>query len=679
LEWPSRTIVAVLIVCGALIATTGNAMAGSWAFSDWGFWPREGSSPQVAMAPDGEAVVVDEIFETIRAWRHTPEEDFAGGTFGEPVSPEESICCHRPEAPAVAIDPNGDIIVVWQEQIGGSAETGVYTSFRPRGGSFSPPTLVSQGTSPDVAIDADGEETASWLFNDGTSTVVEAATAHLGGPFSSPTKLSGDGGDAENVQVSVDAAGDTVVSWTRWIGPSTELETAVRRAGGHFPAPNGQGDGAKLGEAKPTAPSEPPLQHIVMDSAGEALAVWEAPGDAVQEARLGSGQSSFGAAATLGTTSAFPWVAMDEVGEAVVDWPIPGALDIATAPAGEGFGVPEQVATEGTPDLAKVSIAPDGAVTLAGLKNTAEGHSGPGCKEISEYGSVRPPGGTFAKATGGTTACGPTGSATSLQIAGDSAGDTLAIWQESTTIGENVRGFVYDVGPSISAVAIPTTAQVGQPVTFSMASPVSLWRTVTGVTWAFGDGTTAGGLSTTHTYTQPGEYHVTASAADAQLLAPGFPERHVENSVTGTIRITPSPITPSPKTTTPLAVPVIAHVHESHRVWRERIPRKHRNGPPAGTTFTFALNAQANVRFAFTRLPGECMTHSHGRHRRACPRPVAAGSLSLVGHAGIDTLQFRGRLSSTRWLAPGSYSLTITAANGSEHSTTASLAFTIVG
>jgi hypothetical protein len=72
----------VLIVCGALIATTGNAMAGSWAFSNWGFWPREGSSSQVAMAPDGEAVVVDAHFEAIRAWRHTPEEDFAGGTFG---------------------------------------------------------------------------------------------------------------------------------------------------------------------------------------------------------------------------------------------------------------------------------------------------------------------------------------------------------------------------------------------------------------------------------------------------------------------------------------------------------------------------------------------------------------------------------------------------------------------
>src|SRR6202035_3172534 len=290
-------------VGGGLVATTGSATAGSCAFSNWGFWPREGSRPRVGMAPDGEAVVVDEHFETIRAWRHTPEEDFAGGTFGEPVSPEESICCRRPEAPAVAIDTSGDIVVVWQEEIGSSGQTGVYISIRPRGGSFSPPTLISQGTSPDVAIDANGKETVSWLFGDGTSTVVEAATASMGGPFSSPVSLSGDGGDASDVRVSVDPGGDAIVSWTRSIGTSTELEAAVRRASGHFPTPDGQGDGAKLGEAKPTAPSEPPLQHIVMDSAGEALAVWEAPGNVVHETRLASGQSSFGAAATVGTTT----------------------------------------------------------------------------------------------------------------------------------------------------------------------------------------------------------------------------------------------------------------------------------------------------------------------------------------------------------------------------------------
>lgn len=98
-----------------------------------------------------------------------------------------------------------------------------------------------------------------------------------------------------------------------------------------------------------------------------------------------------------------------------------------------------------------------------------------------------------------------------------------------------------------------------------------------------------------------------------------------------------------------------------------------------GTTFTLALNERASVRFAFTHLPGKCTAHADKHHRRACPRPAAAGSLSLAGHAGSDTLHFRGHLSSKRWLAPGNYSVRITAANGAGHSKGRSLAFTIVG
>jgi hypothetical protein len=621
--------------------------------------------------------LVDEQFETIRASRHTSEEDFSGGVFGELVSPEEAACCRRPEFPAVAIDPNGDIAVVWQEEIGSSGETGVYTSFRPHDGSFSSPLLISPGTKPDVAIDASGEEIVSWVRDDGASAVVEVATAQSGGTLSVPTPLSGDGGDAADVQISADSVGDAIVSWTRSLGPATELEAAVRTAGGSFPAPDGEGDGAKLGATDANAAAEPPRQRVAIDSAGEALAVWEAPGGAVQEARLTSPRASFGAPTTLGTTSAFPSLAMNETGEGVVDWPVQSAIDVATAPAGGDFGAIERVATEGTPALAEVSIAPSGALALAWLKNATESA---GCREISEYGSVRPPGGTFTQSSGIITACGPTGLASRLQLVGDSAGDALAIWQESTTLGENVRGFVYDVGPTLGAVAIPTSARVGESVSFGMTSPISVWRPVTATTWSFGDGATASGLTAAHTYTQSGEYHVTASAADAQLLAPGFPERHIENSVSETIFVSPSPgpATPLGIAAAARVAPAIAHVRESHRAWSERAARRRGKELALGTTFSFTLNEQANVRFAFTRLPAKCSAPAHSRHRRACPRPIPAGSLSIAGHRGADTLHFHGRLPSTRWLAPGSYAVAITAANGAGRSPTTSLRFTIV-
>ena len=670
-----RAFVAALTLCVGLFAATGNAMGGTWALGFRAFWPREGSSPQVAMAPDGEAAVVYRYGRTIRAWRHTPEAGWTGDEpFGDLVFPEESTCCLSVEAPAVAIDPSGDIAVVWQKELGGTGGTGIYASFWPRGGTFSAPTLIADGTSPDVAIDASGGVIVSWLFDDGTSTVVESATARIGGPFSPPTRLSGDGRDATDDHVSVNPEGEAVVSWIRPVGTSSDLEVAVRRTG-QFPAPDGKGDGAELGVAQPTEPSKPPLEHVVLDSAGEGLAVWEAPGGAVLAARLPSGQSSFGPATTLGATGAFPWVAMDEAGEAVADWPIPGGIDVVTAGPGGSFGVPEQVTTEGTPDLAKVSTAPDGAVTLVWLENIPDGRNGPGCTEISESGSVRPPGETFARAATIYTACGGTGSATSLQIAGDANGDTLAIWDESTFIGEEVQGLVYDAGPSLSAVTIPTSGRVGQPVTFGMAPPVSLWRALSGVTWQFGDGAKANGLSVTHTYTQPGEYHVTASAADEQLFQSWPPEQHVENSVSGTIVVTSSPTI---ETGIPLARLLIAQPHQSHRTWRERVRRTHRNGPPVGTTFTFVLSQPASVRLTFSRLPGRCTSHHNTRHDHTCPRPATAGSLSLAGHAGRNTVHFQGRLSRSRWLAPGGYSLTITAANGVGRSTATALVFTIV-
>ena len=105
---------------------------------------------------------------------------------------------------------------------------------------------------------------------------------------------------------------------------------------------------------------------------------------------------------------------------------------------------------------------------------------------------------------------------------------------------------------------------------------------------------------------------------------------------------------------------------------------RHGSGPRVGTTFTFALNVPASVRFAFTRLPGKCTSEPAKHHGRTCPRAVAAGSLSLTGRAGTDTLHFRGRLPTKRWLAPGDYSLRITATNGTVRSKAATLAFRIV-
>ncbi len=129
----------------------------------------------------------------------------------------------------------------------------------------------------------------------------------------------------------------------------------------------------------------------------------------------------------------------------------------------------------------------------------------------------------------------------------------------------------------------------------------------------------------------------------------------------------------SPARAVPTA-PVLAGVAQSHRVWRENnrlasFSRRRRRAP-LGTTFSFALNEQASVSFAFIqsrtgrRVDGRCVARTRrNRHRRACERAVTRGTLSFVGHAGANSVYFLGRISRSEKLRPGRYTLLIEATN----------------
>jgi hypothetical protein len=155
----------------------------------------------------------------------------------------------------------------------------------------------------------------------------------------------------------------------------------------------------------------------------------------------------------------------------------------------------------------------------------------------------------------------------------------------------------------------------------------------------------------------------------------------------------PASVTPPPAATPPQAATAprlaISDVSQSHRRWRRtggspRVARVHR--PPFGTTFRFALNEAATVRFAFAQLlpgrkvNGKCVAQSaRNRSHKACTRSVPRGSLSFSAGAGPHKLFFQGRLTPTTTLKPGTYRLTITATNAAgQRATKALRSFTIV-
>ena len=153
------------------------------------------------------------------------------------------------------------------------------------------------------------------------------------------------------------------------------------------------------------------------------------------------------------------------------------------------------------------------------------------------------------------------------------------------------------------------------------------------------------------------------------------------------------PVTPStgPGPPSPSTVPLLPSVHnarQSARRWREgsRLARISRRGEaPVGTTFSFVLNEPATVSFNFTRQlvgrrsGGRCVAEtSRNRHRTDCQRGVTAGGLSFAAHAGTNWVSFQGRVSHSKRLKPGTYTLSITAASSTGVSSAKRLTFTII-
>ena len=138
--------------------------------------------------------------------------------------------------------------------------------------------------------------------------------------------------------------------------------------------------------------------------------------------------------------------------------------------------------------------------------------------------------------------------------------------------------------------------------------------------------------------------------------------------------------------------PVVSNARQSASKWREgsslakasRKARKRR--PPVGTTFSYTLNEAATVHFAFTQPAGgrkvgkQCVAPAKRyRHRHKCTRTVTIATLGFAGHVGKNTVRFQGRVSRSKRLKPGRYTVAITAKNAAgQVSAPQKLTFTIV-
>lgn len=83
-----------------------------------------------------------------------------------------------------------------------------------------------------VGIDAAGNATAVWTRSDGIHLVAQAAERPVGGSWGAPVDLSAPVGNAENVTLAVDPAGDVIVAWKQRLAGSEAIEANYKPAGG---------------------------------------------------------------------------------------------------------------------------------------------------------------------------------------------------------------------------------------------------------------------------------------------------------------------------------------------------------------------------------------------------------------------------------------------------------------
>jgi PKD repeat protein len=177
----------------------------------------------------------------------------------------------------------------------------------------------------------------------------------------------------------------------------------------------------------------------------------------------------------------------------------------------------------------------------------------------------------------------------------DSFGTQMTLTQDVNVIAYNESYLCI----SDLQLSVPNTANVGQPLSASVSLPACMTNSVTDVQWNFGDnGTTVQGTSVQYTYNSPGSYTVTLSVTAGSSVF----------TVTTSIDVLGSNPTPSPS---PSPTP----------------------SPSPSPTPTPAPSPAPTP----TPTPSPCASPSFNTGDVIVLDPHSNGSLSLTGHAEIDT------------------------------------------
>jgi len=254
--------------------------------------------PQVAMDNNGNAVI---------AWRQrdgsldcgggpcfqTFKSEYRSGTWTDPTSLSDNISPNGQlvDAVQVAMDNNGNVIIVW-EQLDGTVSCGggpckqIFKS-EYRSGSWTDPTDLTDSISPNgqgasdpqVAMYNNGNAIIVWHQSDGARQQT-FKSEYRGGSWTDPSdvtdNISPDGEHAKLPQVAMDDNGNALIVWEQDDGTidcggfdcHQTFKSEYRSAS--WTHPSGLTDNITI-----NASADDPLPKVAMDNNGNAIIVFE--------------------------------------------------------------------------------------------------------------------------------------------------------------------------------------------------------------------------------------------------------------------------------------------------------------------------------------------------------------------------------------------------------------------
>jgi len=174
--------------------------------------------------------------------------------------------------PVIAVDPTGDLHLLWEEEYSEDSSEGIKYCFRPPGGQCEPVVKVNDSPGwagdPAVAMDSSGNVYAIWSDRRNGDSDIYFSVLPPKGLWSANNRVNDDTGTSvqSSPAIAVDPAGNAYAVWADERDDVSDIFFSYRPAGGNW------GTNVKVNDDSGSAwQSEP---DIAVDASGNAYAVW---------------------------------------------------------------------------------------------------------------------------------------------------------------------------------------------------------------------------------------------------------------------------------------------------------------------------------------------------------------------------------------------------------------------